>query len=74
MLAAGVIAGILAFAWAPFVVVDQPLLACGLLLLLAVARRLLGETPAAEALVGVGVGVGPIIASGAHRASLGSAA
>jgi drug/metabolite transporter (DMT)-like permease len=50
----GVPLEILAFAWAPFVVV-QPLLACGLLVLLAVARRLLGERPTAEALVGVGL-------------------
>src|ERR1700759_860559 len=45
---------ILAFAWAPFVVV-QPLLACGLLVLLAVARRLLGEMPTGAALAGVGL-------------------
>jgi drug/metabolite transporter (DMT)-like permease len=50
----GVPLEILAFAWAPFVVV-QPLLACGLLVLLAVARRLLGEVPTTEALVGVGL-------------------
>lgn len=50
----GVPLEILAFAWAPFVVV-QPLLACGLLVLLAVARRLLGEMPSREALVGVGL-------------------
>ena len=43
----GVPLEILAFAWAPFVVV-QPLLACGLLVLLAVARRLLGEMPSRE--------------------------
>jgi drug/metabolite transporter (DMT)-like permease len=48
----GVPLEILAFAWAPFVVV-QPLLACGLLVLLAVARRLLGEMPSREALTGV---------------------
>jgi drug/metabolite transporter (DMT)-like permease len=48
----GVPLEILAFAWAPFVVV-QPLLACGLLVLLAVARRLLGEMPTRDALVGV---------------------
>ncbi len=50
----GVPLEILAFAWAPFVVV-QPLLACGLLVLLAVAQRLLGETPTPDALVGVGL-------------------
>jgi len=50
----GVPLEILAFAWAPFVVV-QPLLACGLLVLLAVAHRLLGERPSREALVGVGL-------------------
>jgi drug/metabolite transporter (DMT)-like permease len=50
----GVPLEILAFAWAPFVVV-QPLLACGLLVLLAVARRLLGEALTVEALVGVGL-------------------
>jgi drug/metabolite transporter (DMT)-like permease len=44
---------ILAFAWAPFVVV-QPLLACGLLVLLAVAGRLLGERPTLDAMLGVG--------------------
>ncbi len=49
----GVPMEILAFAWAPFIVV-QPLLACGLLVLLAVAGRLLGERPTVEALVGVG--------------------
>jgi drug/metabolite transporter (DMT)-like permease len=50
----GVPLEILAFAWAPFVVV-QPLLACGLLVLLAVAHRLLGERPSAGAMVGVGL-------------------
>ncbi|HXF30872.1 MAG TPA: DMT family transporter [Solirubrobacterales bacterium] len=50
----GVPLEILAFAWAPFVVV-QPLLACGLLVLLAVARRLLGEMPSRAALTGVGL-------------------
>jgi drug/metabolite transporter (DMT)-like permease len=50
----GVPLEILAFAWAPFVVV-QPLLACGLLVLLAVAGRLLGERPSREALLGVGL-------------------
>jgi drug/metabolite transporter (DMT)-like permease len=62
----GVPLEILAFAWAPFVVV-QPLLACGLLVLLAVAQRLLGERPSLGALVGVGliiVGIG-LIAWGA---------
>jgi drug/metabolite transporter (DMT)-like permease len=50
----GVPLEILAFAWAPFVVV-QPLLACGLLVLLAVAGRLLGERPSRGALLGVGL-------------------
>jgi drug/metabolite transporter (DMT)-like permease len=62
----GVPLEILAFAWAPFVVV-QPLLACGLLVLLAVARRLLGEMPSREALAGVALiiaGIG-LIAWGA---------
>jgi drug/metabolite transporter (DMT)-like permease len=62
----GVPLEILAFAWAPFVVV-QPLLACGLLVLLALARRLLGEMPTREALAGVAliiVGIG-LIAWGA---------
>jgi drug/metabolite transporter (DMT)-like permease len=49
----GVPLEILAFAWAPFVVV-QPLLACGLLVLLAVAGRLLGEKPTLDAMLGVG--------------------
>jgi drug/metabolite transporter (DMT)-like permease len=43
---------ILAFSWAPFVVVE-PLLACGLLVLLAIGRRLLGESPTFDALLGV---------------------
>jgi drug/metabolite transporter (DMT)-like permease len=62
----GVPLEILAFAWAPFVVV-QPLLACGLLVLLAVAGRLLGERPSLDALLAVGaiiVGIG-LIAWGA---------
>jgi drug/metabolite transporter (DMT)-like permease len=62
----GVPLEILAFAWAPFVVV-QPLLACGLLVLLAVAHRLLDERPTLDAMVGVGliiVGIG-LIAWGA---------
>jgi drug/metabolite transporter (DMT)-like permease len=62
----GVPLEILAFAWAPFVVV-QPLLACGLLVLLAVAGRLLGERPSIDALVAVGLiiaGIG-LIAWGA---------
>ena len=50
----GVPLEILAFAWAPFVVV-QPLLACGLLVLLGVARRLLDEPPTVDAWVGVGL-------------------
>jgi drug/metabolite transporter (DMT)-like permease len=50
----GVPLEILAFAWAPFVVV-QPLLACGLLVLLAVAGRLLGERPGRDAILGVGL-------------------
>src|SRR6201996_3765919 len=62
----GVPLEILAFAWAPFVVV-QPLLACGLLVLLAVAQRLLGERPGLDAMLAVGaiiVGIG-LIAWGA---------
>ena len=62
----GVPLEILAFAWAPFVVV-QPLLACGLLVLLAVAHRLLDERPGRDAYLGVGlviVGIG-LIAWGA---------
>src|SRR5882757_5656341 len=62
----GVPLEILAFAWAPFVVV-QPLLACGLLVLLAVARRLLGEMPSREGWTGVALiiaGIG-LIAWGA---------
>jgi drug/metabolite transporter (DMT)-like permease len=62
----GVPLEILAFAWAPFVVV-QPLLACGLLVLLAVARRLLGEMPSRAGWIGVGLiiaGIG-LIAWGA---------
>src|SRR6201996_2356831 len=50
----GVPLEVLAFAWAPFVVV-QPVLACGLLVLLAVAGRLLGERPSLDALLGVGL-------------------
>jgi drug/metabolite transporter (DMT)-like permease len=50
----GVPLEILAFAWAPFVVV-QPLLACGLLVLLAVAGRLLGERPTRDAMLAVGL-------------------
>jgi drug/metabolite transporter (DMT)-like permease len=49
----GVPLEILAFAWAPFVVV-QPVLACGLLVLLAVAGRLLGERPTLDAMLAVG--------------------
>jgi len=48
----GVPLEILAFAWAPFVVV-QPLLACGLLVLLAVAGRILDERPSLDALLAV---------------------
>src|ERR1700761_5379694 len=62
----GVPLEIAAFAWAPFVVV-QPLLACGLLVLLAVAHRLLGERPGLDAMLAVGaiiVGIG-LIAWGA---------
>ncbi|HVS99388.1 MAG TPA: hypothetical protein VHE08_02635, partial [Solirubrobacterales bacterium] len=65
----GVPLEILAFAWATFVVV-QPLLACGLLVLLAVARRLLGEMPTVGGLIGVGAiiaGIG-LIAWGAPGA------
>jgi drug/metabolite transporter (DMT)-like permease len=43
---------VLAFSWAPFVVVE-PLLACGLLVLLAIGRRLLDESPTLDALLGV---------------------
>src|SRR5271154_5289813 len=50
----GVPLEILAFALAPFVVV-QPLLACGLLVLLAVAGRLLGELPTPDAMLAVGL-------------------
>ncbi len=50
--ALGVPLQILAFAWAPFVVVE-PLLACGLLVLLAIGRRLLGESPTLDAVLGV---------------------
>jgi drug/metabolite transporter (DMT)-like permease len=56
----GVPLEILAFAWAPFVVV-QPLLACGLLVLLAVAGRLLGERPTPDALLGVGAIIAGIV-------------
>jgi drug/metabolite transporter (DMT)-like permease len=74
----GVPLEILAFAWAPFVVV-QPLLACGLLVLLAVAHRLLGERPSLDALIGVGlviVGIGLIAwgAPGAQDTHRGAAA
>lgn len=48
----GVPVEILAFAWAPFVVV-QPLLACGLLVLLAVAGRMLDERPSLGAILAV---------------------
>jgi drug/metabolite transporter (DMT)-like permease len=56
----GVPLEILAFAWAPFVVV-QPLMACGLLVLLAVAGRLLGERPTLDALLGVGAIIAGIV-------------
>src|ERR1700759_2053954 len=58
----GVPLEIAAFAWAPFVVV-QPLLACGLLVLLAAAHRLLGERPSLGGMLAVGavsVGLGLI--------------
>ncbi len=65
----GVPLEILAFAFAPFVVV-QPLLACGLLVLLAVARRLLGERPGFAAWVGVGAIIaGIVLIAWARRAS-----
>src|ERR1700712_136397 len=50
--ALGVPLEIVAFAWAPFVVVE-PILACGLLVLLAVGSRLLGERPSVDVLLGV---------------------
>jgi uncharacterized membrane protein len=43
---------IAAFAMAPFVVVE-PILACGLLVLLAIGTRMLGERPSAGVVVGV---------------------
>ena len=56
----GVPLEILAFALAPFVVV-QPLLACGLLVLLAAARRVLGERPGPAAFAGVGAIIAGIV-------------
>jgi drug/metabolite transporter (DMT)-like permease len=50
--ALGVPLEVAAFAWAPFIVVE-PLLACGLLVLLAAGMRLLGERPGPEVLAGV---------------------
>ncbi len=50
--ALGVPLEIVAFAGAPFVVVE-PILACGLLVLLAAGSRLLGERPSAGVLLGV---------------------
>jgi drug/metabolite transporter (DMT)-like permease len=48
----GAVFEVIAFANAPFVVVE-PLLACGLLVLLAIGGRLLGERPGAVAFLGV---------------------
>jgi hypothetical protein len=65
----GVPLEIAAFAWAPFVVV-QPLLACGLLVLLGVAGRLLGEMPTVDAWIGVGLIIaGVALIAWARRAS-----
>lgn len=50
--ALGVPLEVLAFTWAPFVVVE-PLLASGLLILLAIGSRLLGERPGPEIVLGV---------------------
>jgi drug/metabolite transporter (DMT)-like permease len=43
---------VIAFAFAPFVVIE-PILACGLLVLLAVGVRLLGERPSTDVVLGV---------------------
>jgi drug/metabolite transporter (DMT)-like permease len=50
--ALGVPLEILAFSWAPFVVIE-PILACGLLVLLAIGSRILGERPSPEVVLGV---------------------
>jgi drug/metabolite transporter (DMT)-like permease len=50
--ALGVPLEIVAFANAPFVVVE-PILACGLLVLLAVGSRILGESPSVDVVLGV---------------------
>jgi drug/metabolite transporter (DMT)-like permease len=50
--ALGVPLEVLAFSWAPFVVVE-PLLASGLLVLLAIGARVLGERPGASVIAGV---------------------
>jgi drug/metabolite transporter (DMT)-like permease len=50
--ALGVPLEVLAFSWAPFVVVE-PLLASGLLVLLAIGARVLGERPGPAVIVGV---------------------
>jgi drug/metabolite transporter (DMT)-like permease len=50
--ALGVPLEVVAFASAPFVVVE-PILACGLLVLLAVGSRILGERPSADVFLGV---------------------
>jgi len=66
----GVPLEILSFAWAPFIVV-QPLLACGLLVLLAIGRRLLDEPPNRGVVVGVVAIIAAVVliawgAPGAH--------
>jgi drug/metabolite transporter (DMT)-like permease len=50
--ALGVPLEVVAFASAPFVVVE-PILACGLLVLLAVGTRILGESPSIDVVLGV---------------------
>jgi drug/metabolite transporter (DMT)-like permease len=50
--ALGVPLEVVAFAWAPFVVVE-PILACGLLVLLVVGSRILGERPGPTVVLGV---------------------
>jgi drug/metabolite transporter (DMT)-like permease len=50
--ALGVPLEVVAFSWAPFVVVE-PILACGLLVLLAVGARILGERPSPDVVLGV---------------------